>query len=62
MVAVKARIFELATSAVVNSKSALIASGIKGGKANHDKKATKKPTGRYVSAWFSEIILLTHAS
>ena len=47
--AVTAMTPELPISALVKFKSCLIASGTRGGKANHDKKATKKPTGSYLS-------------
>jgi len=45
-VALRAMTLELATWIPDRWRSDLIASGIKGGKANHERKATKKPTRR----------------
>lgn len=43
-----AMIFELVTCAALRSKSDLMASGINGGKANQERKATKKLTGKKI--------------
>lgn len=40
----KAMILEFPTCAVVRWRSDLMASGISGGNANHERNATKKPT------------------
>ena len=45
----RAMMLEFPTCAVVKCRSDLIASGMSGGNANHDKKATKNAT--WIGKW-----------
>ena len=54
-VAARAMMLEFPTCAFVRWRSDLMASGMSGGKANHERKATKKPTMKRLRSIYSYV-------